>query len=255
MRTSLKNLVRRLFPRNIKPHRILGGPLRGKVIVASWHDYPAGIMGLTERPLLDWFRANVRSGDTWLDVGAHYGYTALALAELVTRSGRVFAFEPMLGTAGHLAATRRLNAYQQISIVPFALASVDGIGVAELPTTRGMVDSTLSTNTALTEQFLLSSIDFLWPKIAGANQVVSGVKIDVQGMEIEALRGMANTVRKYRPKIVVEVHEGVDRRVLLELISSLGYSIEATPVEPVDGEHAARFIDNRSYAFRPAQAS
>jgi len=49
----------------------LGGLLKGYVIVTSWHDYPAAILGRTERALLDWFAHNVGSGETWLDVGAH----------------------------------------------------------------------------------------------------------------------------------------------------------------------------------------
>ena len=38
-------------------------------------------------------------------MGAHYGYTALALSRLVGEEGRVFAFEPVPETAGCLAAT------------------------------------------------------------------------------------------------------------------------------------------------------
>ena len=48
---SLKPAVRKLAPRTIRAHRILGGPLRGRVIVTSFHDYPAAILGRTEQPL------------------------------------------------------------------------------------------------------------------------------------------------------------------------------------------------------------
>jgi len=79
-RWSLKELLRMCLPHHIQPHRILAGPLRGYRIVTSGHDYPAAILGYTERPLLDWFDKQVGAGETWLDVGAHYGYTAIALA-------------------------------------------------------------------------------------------------------------------------------------------------------------------------------
>jgi hypothetical protein len=71
MNKLLKEGIRRLLPRSLGPHRILGGLLKGYVIVTSWHDYPAAILGRTERALLDWFAHNVGSGETWLDVGAH----------------------------------------------------------------------------------------------------------------------------------------------------------------------------------------
>src|SRR5438552_7816781 len=111
-----KAQLRRLMPRAVRPHRILWGRLRGFRIVTSWHDYPAAILGRTERPLLDWFEEHVKPGETWLDVGAHYGYTAIALSRLVGPLGRVFAFEPMLGTAGHLARTRAINGLRQLTV-------------------------------------------------------------------------------------------------------------------------------------------
>ena len=76
--------------------------LRGAWLVTSWHDYPAGLAGRTERALLEWFAQNVHQGETWLDVGAHYGYTTIALGRLVGSHGRVFTFEPV-------PATRRLR--------------------------------------------------------------------------------------------------------------------------------------------------
>src|SRR4030081_2192460 len=108
-RTGIRTMIRRVFPRRIKPHRILSGRLKGKRLITSWHDYPAAILGYTEESLLAWFSSNVKPGESWLDVGAHYGYTALALADLVGPGGRVWAFEPVTETAGHLSHTARLN--------------------------------------------------------------------------------------------------------------------------------------------------
>src|SRR5690242_9117466 len=103
---SPKELMRSVLPRYIRPHRILAGPLRGARIHTSWHDYPGAILGTTEKPLIDWFLRNVSPGETWIDVGAHYGYTAIALCRLVGPGGRVVAFEPVLSSAGCLARTR-----------------------------------------------------------------------------------------------------------------------------------------------------
>src|SRR5436190_11305500 len=130
----LKAQLRRLLPRAIRPHRILGGRLRGFRIVTSWHDYPGAITGRTERGLLAWFENNVRRGETWLDVGAHYGYTAIALSRLVGAKGRVFAFEPMLATAGCLDRTRALNGLSQLTLIPCALGTPESVDLRTLPT-------------------------------------------------------------------------------------------------------------------------
>jgi hypothetical protein len=127
MNEHLRSRLRLLMPRVVHNHRIWAGPLRGKRIVTSWHDYPAAILGRTGRPLLEWFVKNVNPGETWLDVGAHYGYTAIALSRLVGKQGRVFAFEPMLSTAGYVTQTRHLNRFPQLTRRCHLLQSDSGL--------------------------------------------------------------------------------------------------------------------------------
>ena len=244
---SLKPFVRRLLSSRVKPHRILAGPLRGASIVTSWHDYPASIMGRTERDLLAWFEHNVKPGETWLDVGAHYGYTAIALSHLVGPTGRVFAFEPVLSTAGCIAQTRSLNALAQTTVVPCGLGTPDTLAYVELPLERGMADQTLSWDVKRwRESIQIARLDWLWPLLNGGIDAIHGVKIDVQGMETEALRGMEAILRRQRPKLVVELHAGVDRSTILDLLTCAGYKARGCAIEPqVDEE----FKDNHSYAF------
>jgi hypothetical protein len=45
------------------------------------------------------------------------------------------------------------------------------------------------------------------------------------------------------------VHRYVDRKELLGLIEAAGYSRQAMPIEPVEGEVESRYVDDRSYAF------
>ncbi len=253
MNKTLKKRIRQFLPRSIGPRRILAGPLRGHSLVTSWHDYPGALSGTAERPLLRWFSENVRTGETWLDVGAHYGYTAIALARLVGPNGRVFAFEPMTASAGCLARTRTINRLNQLTIVPFALGNCDSIIAAELPEVRGMLDSTAKGASAHGEQFLIANFDWLWQRIFPSNiehPKISGIKIDVQGMEIEALQGMLGTLKQHHPKLVVELHEGVSRADFFSLIESAGYSKVGKPVE--DATDTPQYSDNHSYAFQPA---
>ncbi|MBO0730411.1 MAG: FkbM family methyltransferase, partial [Acidimicrobiaceae bacterium] len=133
-------IARPLLPRTKRPRRILTGPLRGCKLVTSWYEYPAGLLGYTESALLRWLSATVRPGQTWLDVGAHYGYTALALARLVGPSGRVFAFEPLPATVDCLRETRRLNQIDHLRVVPFGLAEPDNAGHMDVAVERGMAN-------------------------------------------------------------------------------------------------------------------
>lgn len=237
-----------MLPRSVRRHRILSGPLRGQVLVTSWHNYPGAILGRTERPLLEWFRQNVKLGETWLDIGAHFGYTALALSRLVGAHGRVFAFEPMIATAGCLAQSRQFNCLAQLSVIPFALGQPESFGIDFLPTTRGMVDSTIGDSTWL-EPISVARLEWLWPRICGENPRIDGVKIDVQGMELETLMGMRALLEKFQPKLVIEVHKGVSRSDLLQCLADMGYRYPGHPIEPAENETEPRYLDDRSYSF------
>ena len=249
----IKNVVRSLMPTEIRPRRIVAGPLRGAWLVTSWHDYPAGLTGRTERALLDWFSAHVRPGETWVDVGAHYGYTTLALAKLVGPSGRVFAFEPITATAGCIDHARTLNHLEQVRVLPFGLGTTDTLEMVRLPVTRGMADSTISESRDMASARIpMARFDWLWPLVSGTDGAIHGVKIDVQGMELDALDSMREALARWHPRIVLELHPGVSRERVLSLLESLGYSRHAVPVDPLPNESSPRFADDRSYAFRQA---
>ncbi|MDR3712040.1 MAG: FkbM family methyltransferase [Puia sp.] len=251
MNKYLKEGLRKVLPRALRRHRILGGPLRGISIVTSWHDYPGAILGTTERALLNCFAAHVQPGETWLDVGAHYGYTAIALSRLVGPSGRVFAFEPMLNTAGCIARARSLNNFSQLTIIPMALSNCTDVAIDSLQTVRGMVDSTLAVSSGFKENFMVSQLDWLWPKISGRDDQIDGIKIDVQGMEVNVLEGMSALLTRWRPTLLVELHSGVSRPRLLELIASVGYQPTGVAVEPLPGETDPLYADDHTYRFIP----
>lgn len=248
----MKNLVRPLLPRAVRPRRIKRGPLRGVWLVTSWHDYPAGILGRTERPLLEWLFTHIHSGDTWIDVGAHYGYTAFALSQLVGANGRVFAFEPVAMTAGCIDQGRTLNHFGQLTVLPMGLGT-QTLEMRRLPLTRGMADATLAPGSAHAfVQVPFVRFDWLWPRVHDGNAAIHGIKIDVQGTELDVLDGMRETLKLWRPRLVIELHSGVSRERVLGLLNDVGYSGVAVAIDRREGEGPARLLDDRSYAFNPA---
>ena len=140
---NAKSLVRELLPRRHVAHRIMSGPLRGMRIVTSWHDYPAAILGYTERKLTDWLLANARPGETWLDVGANCGYTSLALARAVgPRGGSSPSSRPWPRRPASSAPAGPIGLDQLVAL-PFALSEAPRPVVSRFATERGMIDSQL----------------------------------------------------------------------------------------------------------------
>ena len=58
------------------------------------------------------------------------------------------------------------------------------------------------------------------------------IKCDIEGAEVEALRGAVKLLKSRRPWIICEMHSEVNDRVAREFLGSLGYSFES-----VDGNH------------------
>jgi FkbM family methyltransferase len=251
MKWTPKKLVRRMLPVSIHARRIWSGQLRGQKIVTSWHDYPSAILGRTEGALLRWFNENVQSDETWLDIGAHYGYTALALSQLVGSQGRVFAFEPLVSTAGNLLQTKRLNGATQVTVIAMALGNPETLEMKSASITRGMVDGTMESGEECVtcEMIVVARLDWLWHIICGNEERIDGVKIDVQGMEIEVLKGMRDTLVLQHPKLVVEFHRGVDRDSLLDFLEGIGYERLAEAIDPAHDEISPQYLDDHSYAF------
>jgi FkbM family methyltransferase len=220
--------------------------------VTSWHDYPAAILGTTEAPLIDWFGANVSAGETWLDVGAHYGYTALALCQLIGDSGRVYAFEPVLSTAANLQQTRRSNRLRQLTVVPFALGADQSLSLVTTSVVRGM--ATHREGAGLTTDLYLIGLDSLWPLVNGGQARIDGIKLDVQGMEHETVVGMIGILREWRPKLIIEFHLGVDRRHIVSQLADVGYQGMGIPIDS-NGSWSGDYRDDCSYLFLPMTSS
>jgi FkbM family methyltransferase len=240
-----KKLLRSLLPKRLKPHTIRRGPNRGRVIVTSWHDYPGAILGYTEANLLTWLARNVGQGETWLDIGAHYGYTAIALADCVGPTGRVFAFEPMVGTAGCLSAARSLNRLTWLTVVPLGLGADPGLRTQTVATVRGMADRTMPDGS--TDQICVACFDEIWPSLSGHVPTIHGIKIDVQGAEHDVILGMRDHLANSMPTLVVELHSGVDRTKIVDLLQTLGYRSAGMPVS--GGPPGPPYLDDHSYVF------
>jgi FkbM family methyltransferase len=247
---SIKEQIRASLPKWIKPHRVLRGKLRGSWIITSWHDYPSAILGYAEQDLLDWFFQNISPGETWLDIGAHYGFTAIALARIVGEQGRIFAFEPMVSTAGSLLKTSRLNHLNQVTVIPFGLSSSPSLELITLPTFRGMADRTLQGKSTV-ERIFTCSLDGLWKSINLGNPSLQGIKIDVQGMELEVLQGMNDVLTRNKPKLLIEVHTGIDREVLGGLLVKSGYKPNPYSTHLKQTIKLSDMVDDQSYAFYP----
>lgn len=150
----------------------------------------------------------IKPGMTIVDVGANFGWYTLLAASIVGPSGRVIALEPDPRPRKELARNIQLNPqFHNIEIVPKAASDVSGTVSFAMPKASALshirTDDEQSfiaapniatvTLTELFRELQLGSVDF--------------IKIDIEGAEPMALRGLAEELAsgRSRPSLLVEV--------------------------------------------------
>jgi FkbM family methyltransferase len=159
----------------------------------------------------DAFRAAVRSGDTVIDAGANVGCYALLFGCWVGSSGHVYAFEPDPRAYEGLSRHVDLNGLRSI-VTPINAAVSDGTR----PDARMVVNGSPGVSRlaamqpeAHTISVATTSID----EFCARHQITPRViKIDVEGAELDVLRGARDTIaRTHDLQLFVEMHPSLWR--------------------------------------------
>jgi FkbM family methyltransferase len=210
----------RRYPRRVVEHSYAG--VRHKVLIASEYgerydqDYP-------ELQEIAWLkRGRLRPGSRVFDLGASYGVMAMMLADATGPEGQVVALEADPHIAEVLSRNRQLNELDQLVALHAAVARESG----SLAFGRhGSVDD--GSRRWGDRAVPARSIDDL-AREYGPPDVVF---VDVEGYELEALRGATGTLAA-GPDWFVEVHYpsmlaayGATSEEVLRLLLDGGYDI------------------------------
>ena len=174
----------------------------------------------------------LRRGDVLVDVGAHIGVHALTAAARLRRlgGGSVVRFEPARDSASKLRAVAARNRLQ-LTVVEAALGAEPGTADLQADPAYDAADAgvrSLHARGPRVQSVPVTTFD-AWAAEARLERL-DLVKLDVEGAELEALRGMAGSLGRLRPRaLVVEVRQrvleqaGVDGDEVREYLNRLGY--------------------------------
>ncbi|HEX3960655.1 MAG TPA: FkbM family methyltransferase [Trebonia sp.] len=167
--------------------------------------------------MLAW-RTALASGGLFIDVGANVGTYTIWAAEL---GAEVIALEPAPDTFELLRENVALNGYQ---VTTTRAAAGDHCGTARF--TAGL-DAVNCLDPAGPTTTVLVTVDSLL-----GDRHAAGMKIDVEGFEIDVLRGCARALADQRIGLIqLEWNEasrvalGTDRRPVAELLARYGYQL------------------------------
>ena len=173
-------------------------------------------------------------GDVFVDIGANIGAVTERAAYLVSHTGQIYSFEPSPSSCRHLRQRIAHLGLKNVVINEFALGDVPGTGILhEFREGEGAVSSLRSgawpghQHTTETKVAIQTLDDYL-----SRNQIgpIRLMKIDVQGAEIDVLRGSSRLLASpQRPILFVELERDTNaafgRTVndLLAIIAGFGY--------------------------------
>ncbi len=185
-----------------------------------------------EKDNFQFFFSSTKPGDTVLDFGAHIGLFAAMAAKAVGGNGKVYAFEPSPSTNELLKKTVVINnASSIISTFQKAIGGTVGkttffvgeqadnanslVNYKEDRPFRG-IDIDVTTIDTFVKEQQLAKIDF--------------IKIDVEGVEYDAMKGAVETFRKFKPKAILAIHpepvkaKGDSLEAIYDLVKELNYT-------------------------------
>ena len=176
---------------------VLRGPARGiRVPLAE----PRYLLGSYERSVQGVLVAHLRPGDVFWDVGAHVGFFTLLGSRLVGARGRVHAFEPLPRNRRRLEAALEANRSTNVEVHELAVTS--STGEAPLRGHRSSAMWSLMDNRGTDERVTTPTTTL--DDLRGSFEPPQVVKVDVEGVEYEVMRGGAQFLDEHRPLLVVE---------------------------------------------------
>jgi FkbM family methyltransferase len=191
--------------------RLLPSPLRRQIVTRR---YRVEIDTTGEAELLE-LRKFVKRGQLALDVGSNLGVYAFELGRL---TGRVVAFEPN----PVLSAFVESLALDGVDVQHIALSSKDGSAELSIPkdAERGHGWASIVPGFVLGD---VEKVPVITRRLDSLNMpTISFIKIDVEGLEQEVLKGGLKTIARDLPVLLIEVG-AADLDNISSTLSPLGY--------------------------------
>ena len=189
--------------------------MRKKVIISG---------GFYERPMLEHIVKNYSNGDL-IDIGANIGNHTVFFSKIINNSCNVHSFEPGDAALSILKDNIDINKSKKVIIHPVALGSLPSKGYLEdwHSTNLGAVriKSHASDNS---KEVNILTLDMELQNCTN----ISVIKIDVEGMELDVLKGAKNILSKHSPDLYIEAAKESFFKEIELYLEAYGYQFQKT---------------------------
>ncbi len=205
----------------------------------------------------------VENGQTVLDIGAHKGGYLYFMQKQVGNKGKVYAFEPQSNLYHYIKKVKTLFHWDNVTIEHLAISDETGETTLYIPGNKKskgsspgatIVEQKGKLDFEITETVATETLDNYCNR---ENIHPQFLKIDVEGNELHVFKGGVETLKKYKPKILVEIearHVGKEKVFdTFKFLESLGYKghfikgMHRTPLEQFNIETYQNMDDKDNY--------
>jgi FkbM family methyltransferase len=212
-------------------------------------------LGVFEKDETELLLDTLVEGDVCLDIGANIGYYTTLFA---SKASKVIAIEPIRQNVDLLRLTSSINKDEHVDIICSAVGREDG-DVEFLESNESTLSGVYFTGcdkVSGAEKYTVASItiDSLnLPKL-------DIVKIDIEGYELFALEGMANTLKRLKPRLLmIELVDSYMNRFdasvsdVITFLSNYGYQANIIKNGKLES-YVGNSIPNDNLFFTPNEA-
>tara|TARA_Y100000589_G_C27120275_1_gene616104 strand:+ start:490 stop:1233 length:744 start_codon:yes stop_codon:yes gene_type:complete len=171
----------------------------------------------------------IEPGDIAIDVGANKGSFSYSLALAVGEKGRLLAFEPQVSLAQYLRQMFNELSLPQCEVYEIGISDENGNSKFYIPTeghnpSASIVGGSHIPNNWTSQEIQTASLDsFLYDE----TKKVACIKVDVEGNELNVIKGALKIIQKFRPLLVIECEqrhlENSTVEDTIRYITDLGY--------------------------------
>lgn len=178
--------------------------------------------------------SSIATGMTVIDIGANIGYYTVQFANIVGKTGKIYAFEPNPIINKLLIENINLNNYQNVIVENIALSNSDADVLMHLPNDGYEAHGSMMPNETFVSSKTIISKAITLDDYVKNNKInsIDLIKIDTEGAELLVFNGAHNVLKSMKPKIVFECAEPLCKSFnhsvidVLSLLKEYGYKIE-----------------------------
>src|SRR5215211_2923344 len=174
-----------------------------------------------------------KQGDIVVDIGANIGRYTLIASKRVGTNGKVVAIEAHPGNFEMLNRNIKLNQLTNVIPLNYAVYSKETKVKLYVPGEESgyPVYNTIMSNRARNEEKFVdvnaNTLDYLLQSKGIKQEQVKWIKIDVEGAELEVLKGATNVLSKSKDiALLIEVHGLNNYRPVVEFLSLYDFKIQ-----------------------------